>query len=221
MVKLGNDWDILLADEFKKEYYRNLRKFLIKEYNTKTVYPDPYDIFNALKHTSLANTKVVVLGQDPYHNKGQANGLCFSVKDGVSKPPSLINIFKELESDLGIKNDKTGDLTSWADQGVMLLNTVLTVRENEPNSHKGKGWEILTDKIISILNEDENKKVFLLWGREAKMKVSLINNPNHLVLTAAHPSPLSAGRGFFSCRHFSRTNRFLEDHQIGPINWKI
>lgn len=220
MVNIGNDWDEILEGEFEKEYYINLRSFLIKEYKTQAVYPSMHDIFNALKYTAYRDVKVVVLGQDPYHEPGQAHGLCFSVKKGVQKPPSLVNIFKELQSDLGIEPPSHGYLESWAKQGVLLLNTVLTVRQGQANSHKGKGWEIFTDQVIKHLNQREKPMVFLLWGANAKAKAELITNKNHLILTAAHPSPLSAFNGFFGCRHFSKANDFLS--RFGePIDWKI
>lgn len=220
MVKLGNDWDQLLEGEFEKEYYLKLRQFLISEYKSRPVYPDMYDIFNALKFTPHKNVKAVIIGQDPYHGPGQAHGLCFSVKKGVKKPPSLENIFKEMKDDLGLSIPSHGNLEKWAREGVMLLNTVLTVRGGQANSHKGQGWEIFTDQIIKLLNEREESMVFLLWGANAKAKQALITKPNHLVLTAAHPSPLSAYKGFFACRHFSKTNDFLKD-KGGPIDWEI
>ena len=221
MVNIGNEWDELLKDEFCKEYYLNLRRFLKKEYLTYRVYPDMYDIFNALKYTPYTNVRVVILGQDPYHGAGQAHGLCFSVKRGVAPPPSLVNIFREIKSDLNIDPPSHGELASWAKQGVLLLNTVLTVREGQPNSHRGMGWETLTDRIICLLNEREKPIVFLLWGGNAKAKRNLITNPRHLVLTAAHPSPLSAYNGFFGCRHFSKTNDFLMSVGEKPVDWKI
>lgn len=220
LVNIGNDWDLLLKDEFQKEYYITLREFLIQEYKTQIIYPSMYDIFNALKYTPYSKVKAVIIGQDPYHGPGQAHGLCFSVKNGVTKPPSLNNIFKELYNDLGVAIPDHGCLKHWADQGVLLLNTVLTVREGQPNSHKAKGWEILTDKVIELLNKREEPMVFLLWGANAKAKVRFINNKNHLVLTAAHPSPLSAYNGFFGCKHFSKVNKFLG--QYGKtIQWEI
>ena len=179
------------------------------------------DIFNALRRTSYSDVKAVILGQDPYHGAGQAHGMCFSVKKGTPPPPSLQNIFKELKSDLGIDPPNHGELTAWADSGVLLLNTVLTVREGQANSHKGMGWEQFTDRIIELLNQREKPMVFLLWGGNARSKARLITNPNHLVLQCAHPSPLSAYNGFFGCRHFSKTNEFLEQHGIAPINWKL
>lgn len=221
MVNIGNDWDSLLAGEFDKEYYQMLRAFLVSEYRSRTIYPSMYDIFNALKSTPYGEVKAVILGQDPYHGPGQAHGMCFSVKKGVPKPPSLVNIFKEIQSDLGIAPPEHGNLQYWADQGVLLLNTVLTVRAGTPNSHKGKGWEVFTDKVISLLDQREKPIVFLLWGANAKAKTALIRNPNHLILTAAHPSPLSAHNGFFGCRHFSRTNEFLKEKGETPIDWSI
>ena len=200
MVHIGNDWDERLAGEFEKEYYLALRQFLIEEYRRYQVYPGMYDIFNALKYTSFADTKVVILGQDPYHGPGQAHGLCFSVKKGVEPPPSLQNIFKELMEDVGIPQPPHGELTCWAREGVLLLNTVLTVRAHQPNSHKGKGWEILTDRIISELNHKTTPVVFLLWGANARSKKKLITNPQHVILETVHPSPLSAYGGFFGCR---------------------
>ncbi len=222
MINLENEWDSLLADELNKDYYINLRKTLIKEYKTQTIYPDMYNIFNALKYTSYSDVKAVIIGQDPYHGPNQAHGLCFSVQKGVAPPPSLKNIFKEINSDVGINNlNSHGELTNWAKSGVLLLNTVLTVRQAQPNSHKNIGWETFTDKVISLLNQREKPVVFLLWGANAKSKAQLVTNKQHLVLTAAHPSPLSAYNGFFGCRHFSQTNKFLEENGIEPINWSI
>ncbi len=219
MVHIGNDWDALLSGEFEKDYYLSLREFLKAEYFSRKVYPPMNDIFNALRYTSYNDTRVVILGQDPYHGEGQAHGLCFSVKRGVTPPPSLINIFKELNSDLGIPVPPTGELVGWAREGVLLLNTTLTVREGSPQSHKGRGWEILTDRIISLLNEKSTPVVFLLWGGNARAKKQLITSPHHLVLECAHPSPLSAYAGFFGCRHFSKANEFLKSHSLTPINW--
>ncbi len=221
MVNIGNDWDALLADEFKKDYYLKLREFLKVEYFSRTVYPPMNDIFNALKYTSFEQTKVVILGQDPYHGPGQAHGLCFSVKEGVKFPPSLQNIFKELHDEYGYEAPRSGELTAWAKQGVLLLNTTLTVREGMPQSHKGQGWEILTDAIISLLNQKKEPVVFLLWGANAWAKKTLIKNPRHLVLECAHPSPLSAYRGFFGCNHFKRANEYLEKCGLTPIDWKL
>ena len=221
MVHLGNDWDQVLVGEFEKDYYLELRKFLKEEYSTRTIYPSMYDIFNALKHTAYKDVKVVILGQDPYHGPNQAHGMCFSVKKGVAVPPSLVNIYKELKEDVGFEIPNHGFLESWADQGVLLMNTVLTVRGGQANSHKGKGWEIFTDQVIRHLNDRQQPMVFLLWGAHAKSKRQLITNPNHMILTAAHPSPLSAYNGFYGCRHFSRTNLFLEEQGMKPIDWQL
>lgn len=221
MVNLGNEWDALLADEFKKDYYLELRQFLISEYNSRTVYPPMNDIFNALKYTSYSDVKAVILGQDPYHGAGQAHGMCFSVKRGTPPPPSLQNIFKELSNELGLPYPPHGELTDWARNGVLLLNTALTVREGLPNSHRGKGWEIFTDRVIGLLNERETPIVFLLWGGNARAKAKLITNPRHLILQCAHPSPLSAHNGFFGCGHFAKTNEFLVNNGIEPIDWRI
>ena len=221
MVNIGNDWDALFEGEFEKEYYVELRKFLVSEYKSRVIYPDMHNIFNALKYTAYKDVKAVIIGQDPYHEPGQAHGLCFSVQKGVKKPPSLVNIFKELESDLGIKQPSHGSLTEWAENGVLLLNAVLTVRQSQANSHKGKGWEKFTDRVIELLNERKEPMVFILWGANAKAKRELITNPAHLIITGAHPSPLSAYNGFFGGRYFSRTNAYLEEKGIEPINWGI
>lgn len=221
MVILGNDWDEILADEFKKPYYLKLRAFLKSEYSTHTVYPHMNDIFNALKMTSFKDTKVVVIGQDPYHGEGQAHGLCFSVKKGVAPPPSLVNIFKEMQSDVGITIPDHGELTALAKQGVLMLNTVLTVRQATPNSHKGMGWETFTDRVISELNKKQTPVVFLLWGANAAKKAAIIDNPLHIKLQTVHPSPLSAYGGFFGCRHFSKTNEILIKNSLEPINWQV
>lgn len=220
-MHIGNEWDALLADEIQKDYYLKLRQFLISEYTTRRIYPPMEDIFNALRHTSYSDVRAVILGQDPYHGPGQAHGMCFSVKRGTPPPPSLQNIFKEIKSDLGIDPPQHGELTSWADNGVLLLNTVLTVREGQPNSHKGMGWEQFTDRIIQLLNERQQPMVFLLWGGNARSKARLITNPAHLVLQCAHPSPLSAYNGFFGCRNFSKTNEFLVSRGMKPIDWKL
>lgn len=220
MIEFGNDWDMLLQDELQKDYYKKLRHILAHEYQTQTVYPSMYDIFNALKYTPYHDVKVVILGQDPYHGPGQAHGLSFSVKEGVPVPPSLQNIYQEIGNEYHIDlKGKSGCLTGWAEQGVLLLNTVLTVRQYRANSHRGIGWEIFTDRIISLLNEREQPIVFLLWGANAKAKRSLITNPCHLVLTAAHPSPLSAFNGFFGCGHFLKTNEFLKAQDMSEIDW--
>lgn len=221
MVHIGNEWDALLADEFKKEYYLRLREFLKVEYGSRNIFPPMNDIFNALRYTSYGDVKAVILGQDPYHGMGQAHGLCFSVKKGVQPPPSLQNIFKELNADLGIQPPSHGELTAWAKSGVLLLNTALTVREGQANSHRGQGWEILTDRIIELLNQRAQPIVFILWGGNARAKTKLITNPAHLVLQCAHPSPLSAYNGFFGCRHFSKANDFLVKNGIEPIDWRL
>ena len=221
MVNLGNSWDTLLAEEFQKDYYQQLRKNLAQEYKTRTIYPAMDNIFNALKYTSYEDVKVLLLGQDPYHGPGQAHGLCFSVQKGVDKPPSLKNMFKELESDTGIVAPSHGCLTDWAKQGILLLNTVLTVREGEPNSHKKLGWTTFTDKVIELLNEREDPVIFVLWGRNALEKLPLITNSHHYVLSAAHPSPLSASRGFFGCKHYSKINEILKSMGKTPIDWRI
>ena len=221
MVNIGNEWDKLLADDFKKDYYLQLRQFLISEYNSHTIDPPMNDIFNALKTTSYSDVKAVILGQDPYHGAGQAHGMCFSVKKGTPQPPSLQNIFKEIHDELGLPIPPHGELTKWAKNGVLLLNTVLTVREGQANSHKGHGWEILTDRIIELLNERNTPIVFLLWGGNARSKAKLITNPKHLVLQCAHPSPLSAYNGFFGCGHFIKANEFLKNNGIEPIDWSL
>ena len=217
MVHIGNDWDDILRGEFEKRYYQELRQFLISEYRSRPIYPDMYDIFNALKMTPYHSVKAVILGQDPYHQPGEAHGLCFSVKKGIRIPPSLRNIYKELYNDTGIVPPDHGCLDSWATNGVLLLNAVLTVRQGQPNSHKGKGWEIFTDTVISHLNRREQPMVFILWGNNARAKKQLITNPSHLIIEGMHPSPFSADRGFFGGRYFSRTNEFLKD----PVDWKI
>lgn len=218
---LKNDWNELLKDEFSKDYYLSLREFLKNEYTTKIIYPDKYDIFNALHYTSYKDVKVVILGQDPYHGPNQAHGLSFSVSPGVKIPPSLLNIYKELNSDLECYIPNNGYLKKWADQGVLLLNTSLTVRAGEANSHKNKGWEIFTDKIISLINEKTDPVVFLLWGNNAINKKKLITNKQHLILSSAHPSTLSASRGFFGSKPFSKINKFLVSVNKAPIDWQI
>lgn len=221
MVHIGNSWDEILAGEFDKEYYLKLRQFLIGEYKSRVIYPDMYDIFNALKFTPYEKVKAVILGQDPYHQPGQAHGLCFSVQKGVPQPPSLVNIFKELADDLGITPPSHGNLESWANNGVLLLNTALTVRKNQANSHRGKGWEIFTDRVIELLNERPQPMVFILWGNNAKAKEKLVTNPNHCIIKGAHPSPLSAHYGFWGGKYFSRTNDFLASTGQEPIDWRI
>ncbi len=220
-VIFKNDWNEILKDEFKKDYYLKLRQFLINEYKTKTIYPDMHDIFNALHYTPYGKVKVVILGQDPYHGPNQAHGLSFSVKPEVQTPPSLKNIFKELKDDLGCFIPNNGFLEKWAMQGILLLNTVLTVRAHQANSHKGIGWEIFTDKIIKSLNERNEPIVFILWGSNAIKKQELITNPNHLIIKAPHPSPLSAHRGFFGSKPFSKVNKFLSSINEKPIDWQI
>ena len=220
MITIGNDWDEKLAPLFESELYLKIREFLKKEYSTHIVYPSMYDIFNAFKYTPYSSVKAVILGQDPYHNEGQAHGLCFSVQKGVELPPSLVNIYKELKSDLGIEPSKSGCLTKWAENGVFLLNSTLTVRAGQANSHSGCGWQQFTDEVIKILAAREKPMVFLLWGGNARSKKKLISG-NHLVLECAHPSPLSAYNGFFGCKHFSKTNQFLIEHGETPIDWYI
>ena len=219
MVLLGNDWDKILEDEFKKDYYLKIRNFLKKEYSSYTIFPSMYDIFNALKYTSYEGTRVVILGQDPYHEPGQAHGLSFSVKKGIKIPPSLVNIYKELKTDVGMEIPSHGELTSWANQGVLLLNATLTVRLGQANSHQSIGWGIFTDEVIKKLNERNEPIVFILWGGNARSKKKYITNPNHLIIESSHPSPLSAYNGFFGSRPFSRANEFLISKGFEPINW--
>ena len=221
MAAIDNDWLGPLSAEFQKPYYRELYMFVRQEYQERVIYPPADDLFQAFHLTPLSKVKVVILGQDPYHEPGQAHGLCFSVKPGVEAPPSLVNIYKELSDDLGCKIPNNGYLVKWADQGVLLLNTILTVRAHAAFSHKGKGWETFTDAAIRALNDVDRPVVFLLWGRPAQEKKALLNNSQHLILTAPHPSPLSAYRGFFGCRHFSKANDFLRAHGIDPIDWQI
>lgn len=221
MIKIAENWFKILKDEFEKEYFVKLQKFLDEEYAKFTIYPKIENIFNALNLVKFDDVKVVILGQDPYHEPGQAHGLAFSVENGML-PPSLKNIYKEIESDLGVSMPKNnGNLSCWARQGVLLLNTVLTVRKGQANSHKDKGWEILTGKIIEKLNEHEKPIVFILWGSQAKKIGEKITNKNHLVLGSAHPSPLSAYNGFFGCKHFSKANEFLIKNNLKPINWEV
>lgn len=221
MVKLNNDWDKIIGDEFSKDYYLKLRMFLKEEYANHTVYPDMYDLFSALKETPYSKVKVVILGQDPYHEPNQAHGMAFSVKPGVAIPPSLLNMYKELKAELGSTIPSTGYLLPWAKQGVLLLNTALTVRAGEANSHQGKGWEIFTDRVISALNERSDSVIFMLWGNNARKKRELITNERHFVLEAAHPSPLSASRGFMGCGHFKKANEILISQLKSPIDWQI
>ena len=221
MAMIDNDWLEPLTPEFSKPYYKKLFQIIKKEYDERPVYPPADEIFNAFHFTPLKDVKVVILGQDPYHGRGQAEGLCFSVKPGVETPPSLVNIYQELHDDLGCYIPNNGSLKKWAGQGVMLLNTVLTVRAHQANSHRDIGWEQFTDAAIRILNEQDRPMVFLLWGRPAQMKKSMLHNPKHLILEAPHPSPLSAFRGFFGSKPFSRTNEFLKENGLEPIDWQI
>ncbi|MCF6093633.1 uracil-DNA glycosylase [Microaerobacter geothermalis] len=221
MAILKNDWKPLLEEEFKQPYYLNLRQFLIEEYRTKTIYPDMHDIFNALHFTSYEGTKVVIIGQDPYHGPGQAHGLSFSVKPGIQPPPSLQNIFMELHDDLGCDIPNHGYLVKWAQQGVLMLNAVLTVRAGSPNSHKGKGWETFTNKVIETLNKRKTPAAFILWGKNAQEKMKLITSPHHYIIQSPHPSPFSAHRGFFGSRPFSRVNQFLKKIGEQEIDWQI
>ncbi len=221
MPALNGDWEEALRGEFKKPYYRQLYQTINEEYKTKKIFPPANDIFNAFHMTPLHEVKCVILGQDPYHGGGQADGLCFSVQKGVEIPPSLQNIYQELHDDLGCTIPNHGDLTKWAKEGVLLLNTVLTVRAHQPNSHRGIGWEEFTDAAIMALNGEDRPIVFMLWGSPAQKKASMLHNPNHLVLKAPHPSPLSAYLGFFGCKHFSQANAFLEAHGVEPIDWQI
>ena len=220
-VKIGNDWDNLLSDQWSMPYYRELRKLLIDEYRNHTVYPSSDHIFDALKYVSYVDCKVLIIGQDPYHGPKQANGLSFSVQRGVPLPPSLVNIYKEIEDDLKIKMPDNGDLSYWAQQGVLLLNSTLTVRAHQANSHRAIGWQILTDRVVELLGKREKPLVFLLWGKFAESKAKYVVNPKSLILKSVHPSPLSAYRGFFGSRPFSKINKFLEDTGQEPIDWKI
>lgn len=219
MIKITEEWDEILKEEFASESYLRLREFLKREYSSRTIYPSMFDIFNSMKKTAFKDVKAVILGQDPYHEKGQAMGLSFSVPAGVEKPPSLVNIFKELHDETGMEVPASGDLTGWANQGVLLLNTVLTVREHAANSHKGKGWEEFTDSIIKKISDGRENVVFLLWGGNARSKKPLINGAKHLILECAHPSPLSAYNGFFGCGHFIKANEYLTKHGKTPIEW--
>lgn len=221
MAAIENDWLPALSEEFKKPYYRELYQFVKEEYTKTRVYPPADEIFNAFHFTPLSEVKVLILGQDPYHEYHQAHGLCFSVMPDQEIPPSLQNIYKELQSDLGCYIPNNGYLKKWADQGVLLLNTVLTVRAHQANSHKGHGWEEFTDAVIHAVNEQDRPIVYMLWGRPAQQKIPMLTNPKHLILKAPHPSPLSAYRGFFGCRHFSQANEFLQENGISPIDWQI
>ncbi len=218
---IGNSWDTYLKDEFNKDYFKEILKQVEKEYKEKTCYPPKNEIFNAFRYTTYENLKVVIIGQDPYHGENQAEGLSFSVKNTVSRPPSLQNIFKELESDLGIKVSNNNSLIPWAKEGVLLLNAVLTVEEKKPASHQMIGWETFTDEVIKVINEKEEPVVFILWGNFARNKKKLITNPNHFIIESPHPSPFSAYNGFFGSKPFSKTNNFLESKGIKPINWQI
>ncbi len=219
MLKIPSNWENLLQKETSKNYFKQLELFIENEYKSHTVYPSQDEIFTALELTSYEDVKVVVIGQDPYHQNGQAHGLSFSVKDGCKPPPSLRNIYKEISNSMNVTMPQRGDLTLWAKQGVLLINSVLTVRDSEPNSHKGKGWEQFTDSIIELLNERQTPIVFMLWGNDAKKKIELVTNPKHLILTAMHPSPLSASRGFFGCNHFNLANEFLSENNVERIKW--
>ncbi|HBW36045.1 uracil-DNA glycosylase [Desulfosporosinus sp. BICA1-9] len=221
MIIFNNDWQSLLYDEFSKEYYQKLRQYLITEYKTKVIYPDMHDLFNALHYTAYKDIKVVILGQDPYHGPNQAHGLSFSVEPGIAPPPSLLNIFKELKSDLNCFIPNNGYLKKWADQGVLLLNTALTVRAGQANSHRNMGWETFTDQVITLLNERQDPIVFILWGNNALSKSGIITNPSHTIIKSPHPSPLSASRGFLGSKPFSRTNNYLISMGKTPIDWQI
>ena len=221
MPPITNDWQQPLEVEFKKPYYKDLYKKVLEEYRSRQIFPNPDDIFNAFHLTPLKDVKVVILGQDPYHNDGQAHGLCFSVKPDVEVPPSLVNIYKELQDDLGCRIPNNGYLVKWAKQGVLMLNTVLTVRAHQANSHRGIGWEQFTDAAIEALARQDRPMVFILWGRPAQSKKPMIYNSKHLILESAHPSPLSAYRGFFGSRPFSRTNEYLKENGLAPIDWQI
>ncbi len=221
MPTINGDWLEALKGEFRKEYYKKLFDKVNEEYRSRLIFPPANDVFNAFHLTPLKEVKVVILGQDPYHGENQAHGLCFSVKPGVEIPPSLVNIYKELQDDLGCSIPNHGHLTKWAKQGVLMLNTVLTVRAHQANSHRAIGWEEFTDAAIRVLNEQGRPIVFILWGRPAQTKKTMLNNPNHLILEAPHPSPLSAYRGFFGSKPFSQANRFLEEHGVEPIDWQI
>ena len=220
-MMIGNSWDLVLKDIFESDKYTNLMEFLNSEYNERIIYPTFDNIYTALKLTDFNDVKVVIIGQDPYHEPNQAHGLAFSVLDGIKLPPSLKNIYKEIEADLGIKMSNSGNLTNWANQGVLLLNNVLTVRAHEANSHKKKGWEFVTDSIVKKLNDREEQIIFVFWGNNAKSKEALVTNPNHIVLKAPHPSPLSAYHGFFGCKHFSMINDILDKNGLEEINWQI
>ena len=218
---IGNDWDLVLKDEYEKKYFKNIMEFIDSEYETKTIYPPRDEIFNAFKLTPIEKVKVVILGQDPYHEAGQAHGLCFSTPEGRPIPRSLKNIFKEIQNEYGYPIPESGCLEPWAHEGVFLLNTVLTVREGEANSHSDCGWQTFTDHVIEILNEQAQPIVFLLWGKQAEKKKEFLDNPNHLVLITSHPSPFSARRGFFGCNHFRLANEYLKENKIKEIDWRL
>ena len=220
-VKIEDSWYNLLEDEFDKSYFLKIKEFVKNEYHRKTIYPRPKYVFNAFNSTSVKNAKVVIIGQDPYHGPNQAHGLCFSVLKGIKAPPSLVNIFKEIESDLGIEAPSHRDLQSWADQGVLLINSTLTVQKGKANSHKNIGWHLFTDKVIEKISSAQQNLVFLLWGNHAQKKEELIDSEKHLILKAPHPSPLSAYNGFFGCKHFSRANEYLIENNIPPIDWSL
>lgn len=220
MIDLG-DWNEILAPLFQDERYLKIRQFLIEEYKNHTIYPDMYDLYNCFRYTPFENVKVVLLGQDPYHNEGQAHGLCFSVQDGIQKPPSLENIFKELKSDIGCPLPKNGNLTKWAKEGVLLMNTSLSVRAHQANSHSKCGWAWFTDSVIKLISDLKEHVVFILWGGNARSKKALIDGTKHCILECPHPSPLSAYQGFFGCKHFSKTNEYLQTHDIEPIDWDL
>ncbi|MBN8701842.1 MAG: uracil-DNA glycosylase [Bacteroidetes bacterium] len=219
--QLNESWKNVLTEEFNAPYFKELKAFLVEEKKTQTIYPPGPQIFSAFNRTNFENLKVVIIGQDPYHGKGQANGLCFSVSPGIKPPPSLVNIYKEMKTDLGVEIPTTGNLEPWADQGILLLNATLTVRAGEPGSHQGKGWEQFTDTIIKKLSSEKKNLIFLLWGKFAQAKEALIDTSKHYVLKAAHPSPYSASAGFFGCKHFSKTNELLKKHNLPEIDWRI
>ena len=219
IMKITNEWQNFIDNEVSQEYFQNLKSFLLKEYETKKIYPLKKDIFKCFELTDFKDVKVIILGQDPYHQVNQAHGLCFSVNKGIKVPPSLVNMYKEIHSDLGISIPSHGDLSKWAKEGVLLLNTIMSVEDSKPMAHANKGWEIFTDRVIKLLNDDDNPKVFMLWGSPSRKKKSLITNPKHLILETVHPSPLSAYNGFFGCGHFSKANEFLKIHGRKEIDW--
>lgn len=220
-IVINEEWKNALSEEFEKPYFKTLWEQVSEEYRTKEIFPPVEDVFNAFNYTPLSKVKCVIIGQDPYHNVGQAHGLCFSVKPGVAIPPSLVNIYKELHDDIGFEIPDNGYLEKWAKQGILMLNTVLTVRAHEANSHKGMGWEKFTDAVIKVLNEQDRPIVYLLWGAPAQKKAAKVDNPKHLLLKAPHPSPLSSYRGFFGCKHFSKANEFLRENGLEAIEWSL